>query len=160
MILDTELIAKVSAFLNIEADMLDQKDYQQWLTLWHQAGLYIVPVDHNETDHANSLNVAYDDDEMRKLRIERLTSGEAVSTQRAEKTVRTLSRVRIVNVDGDKLHVRCAYALYENNKNGLRCYPANIEFDLQRDGDSFKILQKVVRVMKSEQHLTTVSYLF
>jgi|TARA_R110002012_G_scaffold105278_1_gene246114 3-phenylpropionate/cinnamic acid dioxygenase small subunit len=160
MKLDTQLLADVSAFLNIEADMLDNKEYQQWLDLWIESGLYIVPVEHNATDYANTLNVAYDDHEMRLLRIERLTSGNAISTQLSEKTVRTMSRFRILDdVDG-VVRVRCAYCLYENNKNGLRCYPANLQFKLVRDGGSFKIAEKVVKIMKSSQHLTTVSYLF
>ncbi|MFT6329417.1 MAG: 3-phenylpropionate/cinnamic acid dioxygenase small subunit [Bermanella sp.] len=160
MKLDTQLLADVTAFLNIEADILDNKDYLQWLELWLESGLYIVPVDHNATDYANSLNVAYDDHEMRILRIERLTSGYAVSTQLSEKTVRTTSRFRILDdVDG-LVRVRCAYSLYENNKNGIRCYPANLQFKLVRDGDSFKIAEKIVKIMNSSQYLTTVSYLF
>jgi 3-phenylpropionate/cinnamic acid dioxygenase small subunit len=160
MKLDTQLLADVSAFLNIEADMLDNKEYNQWLDLWVESGLYIVPVDHSLTDYKNTLNVAYDDHAMRQLRIERLTSGEAISTQLSEKTVRTLSRFRIIDDIDGVVRVRCAYCLFENNKNGLRTYPANLQFKLVRDGSSFKIVEKIVKVMKSSQHLTTVNYIF
>jgi 3-phenylpropionate/cinnamic acid dioxygenase small subunit len=157
---DTQLLADVAAFLNTEADMLDHKEYKQWLDLWLESGLYIVPVDHEATDYANTLNVAYDDNHMRLLRVERLTSGDAVSTQLAEKTVRTMSRFRVLDDIDGVVRVRCAYCLYENNKNGLRTYPANVQFKLVRDGGSFKIAEKIVKVMKSSQHLTTISYLF
>ncbi|MFT4940397.1 MAG: 3-phenylpropionate/cinnamic acid dioxygenase small subunit [Paraglaciecola sp.] len=160
MKLDTQLLADVTAFLNTEADMLDHKEYKQWLDLWVESGLYIVPVDHGATDYANTLNVAYDDNHMRLLRVERLTSGDAVSTQLAEKTVRTMSRFRVLDDIDGVVRVRCAYCLYENNKNGLRTYPANVQFKLVRDGGSFKIAEKIVKVMKSSQHLTTISYLF
>jgi len=169
MKIDTQLLADVTSFLNTEADMLDNKEYQPWLDLWLESGLYIIPVEHDKhiahaqhdtDDYANTLNVAYDDSEMRKLRIERLTSGEAVSTQVIENTVRTLSRFRVLDDIDGVVRVRCAYCLYENNKNGLRMYPANLQYKLARAGDSFKIAEKVVKVMKSNQHLTTVSYLF
>lgn len=160
MKLDTQLLADVSAFLNLEADMLDNKEYNQWLDLWVESGLYIVPVDHTHTDYANNLNVAYDDHEMRQLRIERLTSGEAVSTQLSDKTVRTLSRFRILDDIDGVVRVRCAYCLFENNKNGLRTYPANLQFKLVRDGSSFKMAEKVVNIMQSSKHLTTVNYIF
>jgi 3-phenylpropionate/cinnamic acid dioxygenase small subunit len=160
MKLDTQLLADVSAFLNVEADMLDNKEYSQWLDLWVESGLYIVPVDHAETDYENNLNVAYDNHEMRELRIQRLTSGEAISTQLADKTVRTTSRFRILDDIDGVVRVRCAYCLYENNKNGLRTYPANVQFRLVRDGGSFKITEKVVKIMQSSRHLTTVNYLF
>jgi 3-phenylpropionate/cinnamic acid dioxygenase small subunit len=160
MKLDTQLLVDVSAFLNVEADMLDNKEYSQWLDLWVESGLYIVPVDHAATDYENNLNVAYDNHEMRELRIQRLTSGEAISTQMSEKTVRTLSRFRILDDIDGVVRVRCAYCLYENNVNGIRTYPANLQFQLVRDGGSFKIAEKVVKIMQSSRHLTTVSYLF
>ncbi len=157
---ELQTLADVSAFLSKEADMLDHKEYEDWLSLWSSTGLYIVPVDHNQTDYKNSLNVAYDDASMRKMRVSRLSSGEAVSTQGAGLTVRTLSRIRILKEDNDLLSVRCAYCLYENNKNGLRSFPANVSFKLRRQGEAFEIEEKVVKVMKSDQYLTTVSYLF
>ncbi len=160
MNIDLSLLNEVTAFLSTEADMLDNKEYESWLQLWAEDGLYIVPVDHSVTDYKHSLNVAYDDAEMRTLRVNRLTSGEAVSTTDAKKTVRTLSRFRVLADEDDVVTVRCAYCLFEDNKNGIRQFPANLQFRLVRDGSSFKILEKVVKIMKSDQHLTTISYLF
>ncbi len=160
MKINTQLLAEVTAFLNIESDMLDHKQYDQWLDLWSESGLYIVPVDHGVSDHKNTLNVAYDDAEMRKLRTVRLMSGEALSTQGASKTVRTLSRTRILAEKDGLIHVSAAYCLYENAKASVRTYPALLQFILRRHDDSFLIEQKVVEVMKSSQHLTTVNYIF
>ena len=155
-----QLLANVTSFLNLEADMLDHREYAQWLDLWTDSGLYIIPVDHNQKDYKNALNVAYDDADMRRMRVNRLQSGEAISTQISGYTVRTLSRFRILDEVDGLLRVRCAYALFENNKNGIRTFPADVQFKLKRDGDSFKIEEKVVHVMKSDEHLTTISYLF
>lgn len=160
MKIDNQLLAEVTGFINQESDMLDHKEYTDWLTLWSATGLYIVPVDHNNTDYKNALNVAYDNAEMRKMRTERLSSGEAVSTQQSSNTVRTVSRVRITDDQEGVLTVRCAYCLYENKKGEIRQFPANLEFKLKRHDGSFLIDQKVVNVMQSNQYLTTVSYLF
>lgn len=157
---EVQTYVKVTAFLSKEADMLDHKEYGDWLDLWSATGMYIVPIDHSETDYKNSLNVAYDNAEMRKLRTERLASGEAVSTQDAAFTIRTISRLRVLSEDNGVLNVRCAYCLFENKKSGLRSYPADVAFKLRREGDDFKIEEKVVNVMKSDQYLTTASYLF
>lgn len=164
MNLNIALLNQVTAFLNLEADLLDHKEYQNWLQLWHPDGMYIIPVDHDTEDYSNSLNIAYDDAHMRELRVDRLTSGEAVSTQLGGNTVRTISTLRILdsaaNESEEVVTVRCAYCLYENNKNGVRTYPGTAQFKLVRDNDSFKILQKVVKLMKSDEHLCTVSYLY
>lgn len=160
MKLDTQLLAEVTAFLNMEADLLDNKDYRDWLKLWGPSGMYIIPVDHNATDYKNTLNVVYDDAEMRNMRVNRLLSGEAVSTIGAEKTVRVPSRFRILSDKEGVVTIRCAYCLYENNKNGIRSFPASVQFKLSRDDNEFKIEEKIVKIMKSSEYLSTISYLF
>lgn len=158
---DLNLYTEVSAFLNLEADMLDHKEYGNWLDLWTDTGLYIIPVDHAKKDYANSLNVAYDNAAMRKMRTDRLLGGEAVSTSEAGVTVRTLSRIRILDEDDGLLRVRCAYCLYENKKADLRSYPADVQFKLRRGDDgNFKIEEKVVNILKSDEYLATIAYLF
>jgi len=157
---DHNLLAQITAFLNLESDLLDHKEYQQWLSLWEPEGLYVIPVDHSVTDYKNHLNIAYDDKAMMEARIERLSSGEAVSTQISQNTVRTISRVRVLSQQQDVLEVRAAYCLYENNKNGVRLFPANLSFKLKQNSEGFSMLEKVVRIMKSDEHLSTISYLF
>ena len=158
--LNAQLVSEVTAFLNFEADLLDSKDYETWLTLWAENGFYIVPVEHNVTDYAASLNVAYDDHEMRLLRVQRLTSGDAVSTVDADNTVRTVTGVTVLSENSEEVKVRCKYCLYENNKHGVRQFPATLLFTLIREQSGFKLKEKVVKVMKSNQYLTTVNYLF
>ncbi|MEC9262092.1 MAG: aromatic-ring-hydroxylating dioxygenase subunit beta [Pseudomonadota bacterium] len=158
--INPQLTLAVTAFLNLEADMLDNKEYHDWLELWNDDGFYIVPVDHDVTDYSAAVNVAYDDKEMRELRVARLTSGDAVSTVGAEKTVRTVSGVRVLSEDNNLIAARYKYCLFENNKNGIRQFPATVEVKLSPLGDTFKIVEKVVKVMKSAQHLTTINYLF
>lgn len=160
MITNVNLVNQVTAFINLEADLLDYKEYQDWLSLWADDGMYIIPVDHTVEDYAHSLNVAYDDAEMREMRVRRLTSGEAVSTSGVKYTARTVSRIRVLDEADDSVSVRCAYCLFEDNKTGIRQFPANVEFKLLKNGDSFLIKEKIVKLMKSDQYLATISYLF
>lgn len=155
-----ELFNQVQAFLSIESDMLDHKEYQEWLSLWSEAGVYIVPVDVTAPDYKNSLNVAYDDDHMRKLRVERLQGGEAVSVSSALPTVRLISGVRVLSDENDLVTVRCSYCLYENKAGDLRPYPGQVEFVLKRNGDSFLIERKLVKLLRASQYLATISYIF
>lgn len=160
MTTDTQLLAEVTAFLNTEADMLDHKEYDDWLQLWSETGLYIVPIDHSIKEYKNALNIAYDDAEMRRLRVARLQSGEAVSTQISANTVRTVSRFRLLDEQDGLLRVRCAYCLFENKKGDMRTYPGSLQFKLRRHNGSFQIEEKIVKLMKSNEYLATVSYIF
>lgn len=69
MNMNLQLLNEVTAFIWAEADMLDHSEYREWLNLWNEKGIYIIPIDPNLTDYENNLNYAYDDNHMRKLRV-------------------------------------------------------------------------------------------
>ncbi|HEY0834744.1 MAG TPA: aromatic-ring-hydroxylating dioxygenase subunit beta [Azospirillum sp.] len=149
----------VTAFICKEADMLDFQEYREWLDLWDKDGVYVVPIDPHTEDFANTLNYAYDKAEMRALRVGRLTGGEAISTQTTPKTVRSVTRFRILSQDGDAVKVRCAQHISENRHGNLRTYPADVTYTLRKDGDDFRIVEKVVRLLNSDNHLSSIGYI-
>jgi 3-phenylpropionate/cinnamic acid dioxygenase small subunit len=157
--MNTELITQVSAFLWQEADMLDHAEYAQWLESWTADGLYIVPIDPQETDFANTLNYAYDDAGMREKRVARLGSGESISTSPLPRTVRDVSRFRILSNDGSNVTVRCAQNLREFRKDVLKHYTADVSFELVRSGGSFLIRRKIVRLINATDTLQGIGYI-
>lgn len=149
----------VTAFIYKEADMLDFKEYKAWLDLWDQDGLYVVPVDADTDDFANTLNYAYDNAAMRTLRVNRLLSGDAVSTETTAKTVRSPTRFRILKEEGGDVTVRCAQHISENRHGVLRTYPADVTYTLRPDGDDFRIVTKVIRLLNADNHLSSIGYI-
>jgi 3-phenylpropionate/cinnamic acid dioxygenase small subunit len=139
--------------------MLDFQEYEAWLDLWAPDGVYVVPIDTDTEDYANTLNFAYDKAEMRRLRVNRLISGEAVSTQTTPKTVRMPGRFRLLSdVDG-LVTVRCAQLLSENRHGNLRTYPADVTYKLRREGEGFRMVEKVVRLLNADHHLSSIGYI-
>ncbi|WP_314340447.1 aromatic-ring-hydroxylating dioxygenase subunit beta [Acinetobacter guillouiae] len=154
------LLNEVTAFIWTEADMLDHAEYEEWLSLWDEAGKYIIPIDPNLTDYENQLNYAYDDHHMRKLRVERLVNGEAISTSPKANTVRSISRVRVIAYDEDTVQLRCAQNLREFRKENLRHYTADVNYQLQRQAEGgFKIQCKVINLINSTDTLAGISYI-
>lgn len=160
MAMDTTLLNDVTAFIWQESDFLDHKNYQEWLSLWTASGLYIVPTDLNETDYLNTLNLALDDADMRRMRVARLENGESVSADAASYTVRMVSRVRVLGETSEGISVRCAMTLNELRHGKLITYPANVEYLLTRFGDGFQIERKVVKLLHADGFLRTVSFIF
>ncbi|NVK43815.1 MAG: hypothetical protein HWE39_21435 [Oceanospirillaceae bacterium] len=156
----TELLNDVTAFIWQEADLLDHKAYQSWLDLWTDSGLYIVPSELEAEDYENSLNLALDDAAMRRMRVARLESGESVSAKAAIKTVRMVSRVRVLEGGENLVIARCAQTLNEMRHGKLVTYPADIEYQLRPVADGFRIERKVVRLLHAESFLRTVSFIF
>ena len=87
-------------FVWLEADLLDSAGYDAWLALWTPTSRYVVPIDPGTTDFENTLNYAYDDAAMRQKRADRLTSGQSVSASPVARTVRLISRFRLLETDG------------------------------------------------------------
>ena len=160
MKINLNLLNEVTAFIWAEADMLDHSEYHTWLGLWNEKGKYIIPIDPTLTDYENHLNYAYDDHHMRKLRVERLENGEAISTAPKANTVRSLSRVRIVEESDNKIVLRCAQNLREFRKENLRHYTADVIYELTRDeSGELKIERKVVNLVNSTDTLAGISYI-
>ena len=155
----SSLRAEVAAFLDLEADLLDYMNYHEWLSLWAEDGLYIVPIDPQVEDYADSLNFAYDNAEMRTLRVARLLSGDAISTQTTAKTVRSVSRLRVLSDEDGIVKARCAQFIAENRHGKLTTYPADVVFTLRRVDGGFRLVEKVVRLLNAGHHLSSIGYI-
>lgn len=156
----TSDVALAAEFIALEADLLDSRDYAAWLALWVPDGKYVVPVNPDETNYEDMLNYAYDDAAMRDMRVRRLTSGESMSAAHAGRTLRSVSRFRLLgqNDRGDLL-VRSAQQLIEYKFNRHRTYAANVEWALRPAGESFRIVEKVVRLLNGGDALAGITFL-
>lgn len=153
------LLWQVTQFLWHEAAILDAKEYDAWLNLWQPDGLYIIPIE-DADDYAAVLNLCYDDDKMRRDRIKRFQDGFSISSAPPAVTVRTLSRFVIDAVDGNKVVVSCGQHLVEDKFGRQRLWAANVRYTLTSTDSSFKIQEKVVRLLNSDGVLNSFSYLF
>ena len=157
--MNLKLVQDVTAFIWQEGDMLDHGEFDGWLDLWLENGTYIIPIDPLQEDFENTLNYAFDDGHMRKLRVQRLISGESISTSPQPRTVRSLSRFRVLSEDSQQVTVRCAQALREFRKDSLKHYSADIVYTLMRHNDSFKIKRKLIRLINSDDTLAGIGYI-
>lgn len=157
--MNLQLLNQVTAFIWAEGDMLDHGEFDTWLSLWNEKGTYIIPINPKEEDFENTLNYAYDDHHMRQLRIQRLTGGDSISTSPQPRTVRTLSRFRVLFENDEKVTVRCAQNVREFRKDSLKHYSADIVYELERVSDTFKIQRKLIRLINADDALAGIGYI-
>lgn len=155
---NSDLLWQVTQFLWKEAALLDARHYDDWLELWKPEGLYILPIQ-NAEDYADVLNLCYDDDKMRRDRINRFQQGFSISSAPPADTVRTLSRIVIDAVDGDSIVVSCGQHLVEDKFGRQRLWAANVRYTLESTDSGFKLREKVVRLLNSDGMLNSFSYL-
>ncbi|MHC3823579.1 aromatic-ring-hydroxylating dioxygenase subunit beta [Pseudomonas sp. S2_B10] len=157
--MNLQLLQEVTAFIWQEGDMLDHGEYENWLGRWTEKGVYVIPIDPKETDFENTLNYAYDDHHMRLLRVQRLVGGESISTSPQPRTVRTLSRIRVLADDGASVTVRCAQNVREFRKESLKHYSADVVYELVRYEGQFKLHRKVISLINSDDSLAGIGYI-
>jgi 3-phenylpropionate/cinnamic acid dioxygenase small subunit len=143
----------------LEADRLDNALYDEWLAMWTPDARYVVPIEPAGTDFENTLNYAYDDHAMRQKRVERLLSGLSISASPVPRTVRLLSRFRLLRSDAQGCEMRCAQILTEFRRGRERMYTADVKHRLVRGADGLLIDQKVVRPINSTESLHGIGYI-
>lgn len=153
------LLSQVTEFLWREADILDRKDYDVWLTLWEPSGFYTLPIGDTE-DFANALNLCHDNDKMRRDRVARFQQGFSISSAPPAQTVRTVSRIVIEKAEAEVITLRSAEHVIEDKFGRQRIWAANMTHKLVVTQDGFAIRAKVVRLLNSDGMLNSFSYLF
>jgi 3-phenylpropionate/cinnamic acid dioxygenase small subunit len=148
-----------TALIWLEADLLDRRDYQEWLALWADEAYYVIPLDHAATDYANTLNVAYDDANMRRMRVARLSGKQSMSVNAVARTLRTVSRFRIIGSDTERCRLRCAQILVEHRADGDRLYSADLDYTLVATNVGLRIKEKVIRLINAGDALHGIGYL-
>jgi 3-phenylpropionate/cinnamic acid dioxygenase small subunit len=146
-------------FAWLEADLLDSASYDEWQALWTPTSRYVVPIEPGATDFENTLNYAYDDAAMRAKRVERLVSGQSVSASPVARTVRLLSRFRVLRSGADGCFMRCAQMLTEVRRGRERSYAADVEFLYIRAAEGLRIQRKVIRLVNSTEALGGIGYI-
>ncbi|MBM9400058.1 hypothetical protein JUN65_00405 [Gluconacetobacter azotocaptans] len=147
------------ALIALEADLLDHGAFRDWLTLYTPDGRYVVPIDPDVEDFESVLNYAYDDAAMREKRVERLLGGRSISAAPPARTVRLLSRYRMLETTDATCTLRCAQHLMELRQGRQRDYAANVTYRLKNTDGGLKINLKVIRLLTATEALTAVSYI-
>ncbi len=155
----TAALTEVMEFVWLEADRLDHGEFDEWLTMWTDDARYIVPIEPGVVDFEKGLNYAYDDKSMRAKRVQRLMSGASIAASPFPRTIRSVSRFRILTDDGTIISLRAMQRLTEYRRERERCYTANLEYLLRRTPDGLKIERKVIRLINSDGMLGGISYI-
>ncbi|MFF7474766.1 aromatic-ring-hydroxylating dioxygenase subunit beta [Streptomyces sp. NPDC008092] len=167
---DPRALAAVSLIWR-EAHLLDGRRYEEWDGLWAEGGEYVVPIDREATDFADRLNLVYDDDRMRRMRVERLTGGFSISAAAAARTVRTVSRFVVSGPVGpvgpvgptghaeDAIEVSAAQILVGYKREETFVLAADVTHRIVFGPDGPRIARKIVRLVNSEDAVTASGFL-
>ena len=154
------ILAQAQTVLIREAVLLDGQDYDGWLTMWDQHGLYIVPTEFEPVDdYARVLNFIYDDQDMRQRRVQRLVSGASLAMSPPTRTVRTISLVRLTHLGVHTATVASSLLLCANRLGNQRLFACQVEHQINFAGEAPLLLRKVVRLIDADTAQPDLSFL-
>ncbi|SAL04952.1 aromatic-ring-hydroxylating dioxygenase subunit beta [Caballeronia calidae] len=154
-----QIFARAIEFIWREAELLDRRDYRAWLALWEPSGFYVVPIDPDTTDYAATLNYAYDDQDMREKRVQRMTSGYSASASDAARTVRTVSRFTLSSDSADVVEVKSSQVIVAYKRGVSTIFAADLTHKISMASGEPKLVEKVIRLIDSTEALSAIGFL-
>lgn len=142
-----------------EAQLLDDKDYESWQTLYTDDAKYVIPVDPDTEDFESSLNMVYDDARMRHMRVTRLVQGYSMSAVAAARTSRTISRFTVEEITEDTVTLRSAQVLVGFKRDTFQMLGADLTHRIRLAGGDARIELKVIRLVNSDSAVNASGFL-
>lgn len=135
----------VEQFLYRQAEILDEKLWDDWLALFTEDGRYWMPAEEAQTDGHRVPNIFWEDDEIMKMRIRRNNHPRAHSQAPQNRLNHVVSNVIIESEDANgDIVVRSRFHCAEYLRYQVRTFSGKYRHYLKKDGDSYKIaLQRV-----------------
>jgi benzoate/toluate 1,2-dioxygenase beta subunit len=152
--------SEIAAFLYLEARLIDEHRYQEWLALWEAADtLYWVPCNDEDIDPRRQVSIIYDDRNRLTERVERLLSGSVLAQQPVPRMRRVVSNIEIEQAAGDEVTVASNFILATARAGRQELWAGRTVHRLRKHGDAYKIAAKKVLLNNLDQEIPLLQFL-
>ena len=154
-------------FLYHEADLLDRREFDQWLTLFTEDGIYWLPMEDGDDPLLQS-SILYDDTKMRAMRVHQIVRKSHYAQLPRSRTVHAVSNVMVSPGDqAIEATVRCKIMvteLREGNYQQLglgnhRIFAGHCEYRLRRETDRLAIVLKKFILINRDLPIENLSFI-
>jgi benzoate/toluate 1,2-dioxygenase beta subunit len=158
--LSTAEYQEICHFIDSEADLLDRAQFEEWLGLFTEDGVYWVPADHDQADHLSHVSLFYDDYGTLKTRVARLLHPGLHCQSPPSRTVRVVGRP-LISADQLGAVARCKFVMVEDRVGAeKRLFAGTYEYTLRREGDRLKMARKKVVLTDCDQSFPALTIPF
>ncbi|UPJ66801.1 aromatic-ring-hydroxylating dioxygenase subunit beta [Bradyrhizobium sp. 191] len=154
------LMSAVTAFLNREARLQDEHQYEAWERLWTDDGVYWVPANGANIDPEREMSIIYDNRSRIALRVRQLMTGKHFTQTPQSNLRRLVSNIELMDEQqGGDIVVASNSLIFESSLRDDTLWAARNEYRLRRvDGDLRMAYKKVVLV-NNDKAIYTLSFL-
>ncbi len=147
------------AVLYLEARLLDDGRYEEWLELLTGDCLYWVPAEAKRGDPRHEACVNFDDRRRLLDRVALLRTGYLHAQTPPSRTSRTIGNVETWEVQGGALEVRSSLTLWMYRQGETTPYAGAQEHELVQVKGAWRIRQKTVRLLNSDAPLGNITFI-
>jgi 3-phenylpropionate/cinnamic acid dioxygenase small subunit len=149
----------IAKLLFLEARLMDEHRYQEWLSLWTDDAVYWIPCNHDDTDPMRQVSIVYDNRAKLGERVARLQSGTVLAQDPKSRMRRTVANIEIERLSEREAVVESNFVLVEA-RGGQQQVWCGRSIHTVRGGDgTIKIAGKKVLLVNSEQEMPLLQFL-
>jgi 3-phenylpropionate/cinnamic acid dioxygenase small subunit len=137
-------------FLYGEAELLDTRQYPEWLSLFTEDGVYWMPAGKDDIDPHKETSLIFDDRRALSERVARLLHPAAHSQTPPSRTRHLISNVRHQEIEKDRVRLYSNFAVLESRLGIQRWWGGNSEHDLRREDGHWRIRLKKVCLINND----------
>jgi len=139
-----DLHREVEQFLYLQAELLDDKQWQAWIDLFAPDGTYWMPVAPEQTEWESSPSIFIEDKLLMEIRKGRVSHPNAWSQAPHWETNHLVSHVAIESNAGGEIVVRSRFHMMELRRDDVRHFAGSYRHQLKKTKEGFRIkLQRV-----------------
>ena len=146
-------------FLYLEAALIDQRRFVEWLDLFTEDAVYWLPTDDENRDAGPQTSIIYEDRDGIAKRINRLEHPSTLTEVPPRRTRHFISNVVTSSLGEAEILVTSNQVVYSFRLGKEVQYPGSWEHTLRRVGGQLKICQKKVYLLGNDRALSQLPVL-
>ena len=140
----------ISQFIYRETDLLDCRDWHQWLDLFTEDGLYWAPAAPEQLDGLNHVSLIFDDTLLRRVRVARYETPYAFSLQPFPRSSHLVSNIIVESDTASEIVVTARFIMAEYQRENPIFYAGSYRYCLIKKDGSFKIREKKAELINCD----------
>lgn len=153
------LLAGIEQFIFREVRLLDERRFEDWMTLFTDDGYYWVPTRHGQASPQEAASLFFDDRNTMRARVTRLAHPDTHIQAPESRTVHIVSNVEVAPgaPADDAVTVHAAFLMAEYRVGEPRQYAGRYEYRLRRDAAGYRIAMKKAVLVNCNASFTAMA---
>jgi 3-phenylpropionate/cinnamic acid dioxygenase small subunit len=148
---ENDLLARATSLLNLEAALLDDRRWQDWLELYTEDSIFWAPAWASDetwtTDPKRQVSLIWADRRNLAARVFRVESGDSYASMPLPLTVHLVTGIAVASSSGDAVEVRANWLVRSFLRtSGAIVRAGRYEYKLRKIAADLKILQKKILI--------------